>query len=121
MRADAYVGSVVDVHPDGLISSAQASSAQGRTNLVFTAKVHLGKNALDMNWQKGGFGNLRVMWATGPVDGDGSCAAPIGFHSGNRALASLNFPSYGVPVKCADEVTASPLAEAMLPTDHVLV
>jgi hypothetical protein len=121
IRADAYVGSLVDLPPDRLVQMAETTHSQGRTNLLFTTKVHLGKNVTDMYWQKGSFGKLRMMWATGPVGGDGSCVAPIGFHNGDRALASLNFPGYTWPVKCAAKGVTSAQATTMLSTDHVVV
>ena len=48
-----------------------------------------------VSWHLKGFGNQRIMWATGEVGGSGECDAPLQYHGGARGLASLNFPGFG--------------------------
>lgn len=48
-----------------------------------------------------GFGNQRIMFASGPVSGDQTCSpsVTVGYHNGDRGLGSLNFPSFGYPCR----------------------
>ena len=106
MRADGFVGSVVDVpeHERSVIHDASVeASGDGRAlTMSFTATIHAGRNESDMSWWlPGTMGAQRVMWATGLVGGHGaSCTAPLHYHGGERTIASLAFPGYGTP--CTD-------------------
>jgi len=103
MEADAYVGSVTDVHDDGRIFNTSmqfvARSPVGPlTQLSFTANLHAGRTQNELSWSERVFGEQRIMWATGAMDettiNDG-CSASLGYHFGMRGLASLNFPGFG--------------------------
>lgn len=109
LRADAYVGSVVDVAADGLVRNVSVTTAEGRTTLTFTASIHAGKTRNEIAWYTDQlFGLQRVQWATGLVGDDGTCTAPLQYHFGARAAANFAFPGFGSP--CTK-------TEAMLKTD----
>jgi hypothetical protein len=96
MVADEYVGSVRDAdRSDGVIRNGSVTLLDGRTFLEFTTYLHAGQTAADLSWHLKGFGNQRIMWATGEVGGSGACDAPLQYHGGARGLASLNFPGFG--------------------------
>ena len=98
MVADEYVGSVKDAEPDGVIRDKSITSIDGRTELKFTAHLHAGRTASELSWQSlSGFGNQRIMWATGTVGGSGDCSAPLDYHAGARGMAFFNFPGFGSP------------------------
>ena len=119
MRANAYVGSLVDVPDDGKIRDARVSRnlLTGRASLTFTATLHAGRDAAELAWQNRVFGEQRIMWATGTIEpeangappsddrqgqraaADSCAAASLGYHAGNRGLSSLNFP--GTARACA--------------------
>lgn len=95
MRANAYVGSIIDVPSDGLVRNATASRLLGRTSVEFTASIHAGETAADIAWAGQIFGRQRVQWAIGPVAKNDDCSAPLEYHFGNRAASSLDFPGFG--------------------------
>jgi hypothetical protein len=94
MRADAYVGSVIDTPSDGVVQNATAYERGGRTTLRFTVSMYAGTDKADLSWRGfgGRMGRLEVMWAIGKVGNDGDCNAPLQYHSFARGLAGLGFP-----------------------------
>lgn len=97
MKADAYVGSIVDVEADGFIRDARVTKIGRRVILRFTTSYDAGVPSLyNLNWREfGTLGIQRVMYGAGPVDGDGGCSASLGYHDGVRASIGLAFPGLG--------------------------
>lgn len=115
MRANAYVGSVVDVEDDGMIRDATFSVVDGRAGIKFTASIHAGKDSKDLSWYSGSFGQQRVQWAIGPIPSEDGCSAPLNYHSGSRMQAALGFPGFGTP--CATMGSAATGDFNMLDSD----
>merc|ERR1711948_114770 len=108
MRADAYVGSVVDADDKGAIRDASVSRINGRISLAFTVSLHLGETEEAMNPFSDNFahfGSQRVMWAAGAVGDGRDCSENLGYHEGDRIVSSLNFPGYSTP--CSAEAVES--------------
>lgn len=101
--APAYVGYLVEPEHDGFIQNLAVTVAGGRTSIAFRANFDAGATEQDLNWQIGKLGVQRVMWAVGPLGGDGSCDAAVGttfmYHNGARGLTPLNFPGMGTPCR----------------------
>merc|ERR1712217_160208 len=123
LKADAYVGSVVDVPSDGVIRNSTIRTDSGRTIVTFTVSMHAGTSEKELSWHgliKKGWGELEVMWAIGQVGGDGACDAPIQFHSLARGLTALGFPAGRFECDSDDSETLDNL-DSMLSTDLIVV
>eukprot|EP00927_Polykrikos_kofoidii_P048723 TRINITY_DN4293_c0_g1_i7.p1 TRINITY_DN4293_c0_g1~~TRINITY_DN4293_c0_g1_i7.p1 ORF type:complete len:472 (+),score=44.59 TRINITY_DN4293_c0_g1_i7:203-1417(+) len=117
--ANKYIGSVIEADHDELIQNSKVQSVGGRTSVTFTASLHAGYTASDLDWRKYSFiGNLRVMYAIGSISGDGGCSAPLGYHSSSRGLANLNFP--GLRYECDARVHERATSSGMLDSDTLV-
>lgn len=97
LKADAYAGSVVEVLDDGVIRNTKVRSDNGRTSITFIVSMHAGRDEKELSWhglqRRRGWGEFEFMWAIGTIGGNGTCGAPIEFHSTTRGLAALGFPA----------------------------
>jgi hypothetical protein len=117
--ANKYIGSVIEADDDELIQNSKVQSVGGRTSVTFTASMHAGYTAWDLDWRKDSFiGNLRVMYAIGSIGGDGGCSAPLGYHASSRGLANLNFP--GFRYECDARVHERATSSGMLDSDTLV-
>ena len=100
----AYVGVVEDVEDDGFFKNLIVESNDGRVSISFTAPpLSLGKTFSDVAWSGSALGVQRIMWATGPINGDDDCSQDnvYGYHSSARAVVALAFPG-PVNVDCPE-------------------
>lgn len=116
--ANRYIGSVIKSDQNELAQNSKVESVGGRTSVTFTASLHAGYTATDLDWRKRGFiGDLRVMYAIGTISGDGGCSAPVGYHASSRGLANLNFP--GLRYECDAWVHERATSSGMLDNDYI--
>lgn len=113
-HAGAYVGVLNPAPDDGTIRNTAVSHISGRTQLTFTVSMHLGSTADEISWSGAGFGSQQFMWASGPLGSGSGREAQVFYHQGERALAPMNFLTYGQHVECQQPSATPPSDDVTL-------